>query len=199
MDKNLIKKAQAVGLMKPNKILLPDWKKQAVTLCKNEYPTIAELVVGNNMDAMCTRYKDVDRKSLIAKNTFVLSDLKHMYSNDAPEMLIQACLMYLNRVMNLKDESKLNDAQIRILGRQLYNLLQGITIGELWLFFDQLIGGVFGKFYGNIDPMDLNNWARDYMNERGKIIISDDELMIKIRDRNWKHDDKLRSIENGKD
>lgn len=134
---------------------------------------------------MSEQYKSIDRRSLISKNTFNLRDLKVIYSDNTPCLLIETYLAYLNHHLNFKDEYKLHEAQIKNLGRQLLIILGEITMGELWLFFEQIFNSHFDNFYGNIDPMKITSWARQYMSERGDVILKDHELNRFLRDRNW--------------
>ncbi|MBR8535433.1 hypothetical protein KDU71_07660 [Carboxylicivirga sediminis] len=169
---------------------LPDWKKKTASVVKQQFPTASTFVAGCNFEAMTKQYSHAPRKKLIATNTFSLRDLKVLYTEKTPAVLIESYLVYLNLHLNFKDEFKLSNSQIENLGRQLLTILGDITMGELWLFFDQVFTGYFDKFFGNIDPMTITRWARQYMSERGDVIMKDKALYQFIRDRNFKEDDK---------
>ncbi len=154
------------------------------------FPSASGFITGCNFERMTEQYKKVDRRILIGKNTFTLRDLGVIYTENTPGLLIESYLLYLNHQMNFKDDHKLNESQIKNLGRQLLTILGDITMGELWLFFDQVFTGHFDQFYGNVEPMKIPIWARQYMSKRGDIIQKDFELSRHIRDRNWNRDNQ---------
>lgn len=149
------------------------------------------LVTNLNLEMLAKVFENYERKSLIANKTFTVRDLKVIYSEETPCLLIESYLNYLNAYLNLKDDSKLNAMQIRNIARQLGNILGNVTLGELWYFFNQIMSGHFGEFYGNIDPVKIAVWARQYMNERGAIITKDQNLRRHIEARNYKANSKL--------
>ena len=142
------------------------------------------------MEAMTERYSGTSRKKMILKDTFNISDLKYIYSEKTPTMLIEAYLIHLNVYSNFKEEKKMNEFQIRTCARQLFKTMAGVTLAELWLFFDRIMSGYFGVFYNNIDPVCINKWAKDYMLERGMMMLRDQDIRKCLDDRMFNKKDK---------
>lgn len=72
---------------------------------------------------------------------------------------------------------KLTEMQLRELAsvmRQQYSFLK---VTEFMVFFQQFKAGVFGRFYGSVDPMVITEAVRTFMAHRGAIIAKREEAL----------------------
>lgn len=105
-----------------------------------------------------------------------LKEINELYCDETAENIIGAALIYVNKLLNLKDEHKISDEQAQFFSQLIFQTCKVLTLPELGHMFARFLSGQYGKFYGQIDPMDLSRWCREYMKSRSEIILKDKEL-----------------------
>lgn len=105
-----------------------------------------------------------------------LREIDELYCEGTACDIIAAALVYANTMLNLKDENKISDAQAQFFSELIFDACKALTLPELGLMFAKILGGQYGKFYGQIDPMELTRWCREFMKSRSEIILKDREL-----------------------
>lgn len=105
-----------------------------------------------------------------------LKEIDELYCEGTAEDIISAALIMANTMLNLKDESKISNMQAQFFSGLILDICKALTLPELGLMFTKILSGQYGKFYGQIDPMELSRWCREFMKSRSEIILKDREL-----------------------
>lgn len=105
-----------------------------------------------------------------------LKEIDELYCEGTAEDIISAALVMANTMLNLKDEHKISDIQSQFFSSMIFDICKTLTLPELGLMFSKILGGQYGKFYGQIDPMELTRWCREFMRSRSELILKHKEL-----------------------
>lgn len=139
-----------------------------------------------NFPYLVSKYSKVPQKDLICSNALKLHELEYVYDEQTLDSLIGSYIYNFQKLLNIKDENKLDAYQTKILIITVKNRCRGITFIELAMMFNRFLSGEFGHFYGQIDIMLMGEWIRQFMYKRGEIILDNQEIrsFILKRDQN---------------
>ena len=116
-----------------------------------------------------------------------LHEIEFEYGAETLQTIIGAYLLNFQKLLNIKEENKLDSYQISVLTMDIMSRCRGLTYAELAMMFKRFLSGEFGHFYGQIDMMVIGEWIREFMSKRGEIICQDNEVrkFILKRDQNY--------------
>lgn len=120
--------------------------------------------------------RDVSQKKLIISRSIRLSEIDKAYGTGASKALVVAYLINLCELTNFKEDAKLSELQMSSCADAILNRCRGITIPELALMFVKFSSCHYGRFYGQMDIMSIDEWTKSYMFERGETICNIPEL-----------------------
>jgi hypothetical protein len=95
-----------------------------------------------------------------------LNELKKIYSEETPHLLIETWLIQLTLFFDLP----LHSDRVSELAWLIYDDMHFLNIAEMTLLFTRIKKGYYGKFYNRIDPSEILSWCRDYRRERGNYV-----------------------------
>jgi hypothetical protein len=144
--------------------------------------TSDEYLMKCNLPALLSM-KELSLHSAIVRDSLPLSKIKEVYSEAIPILLIKGWLLSFQDLSNIKDDSKLNANQINIFSSIIYDKLKGLNVYEIAVFFKMVISGQYGEFFGNIDIMKISTWLNSFLEYRGRVIMDNEDIYIKLRDR----------------
>lgn len=131
------------------------------------YPSDKDFIVGLNHTSLEQKYAKI-RTVADAYNTgyLKLNELKSIYSEETPQLLIESWLVQLVLFFDLP----LNKDRVRELAWLIYDDMHFLNIAEMALLFTRIKKGYYGKFFGRIDPSEILSWCREYRKERGNYV-----------------------------
>lgn len=131
------------------------------------FPTQRDLVVNMNHSMLEKKYSHIKTVNSAYDSGYVkLSEIKEIYSQEAPVMLIESWIMQLALFLDLP----VNKDQIRELAWLIYDDNNFLNVAELTLLFTKIKKGFYGQFFGRIDPSEILRWCREYRRERGMYV-----------------------------
>ena len=116
------------------------------------------------------------QRDMIAADNPNLIEINAVYGIGSAESIIEAALIQTNIMLNLRDESKISESQAEYYSEVIFKACKILSLPELGDMFNNILAGKYGKFYGNVDPMELTRWCREYMRSRSEIILKDKQL-----------------------
>jgi len=142
---------------------LTDRQKAVLKSC----PTPKDLLVTLNHQALEKKYVAI-RTVADAYNTgyLKLNELKKIYSEETPHLLIETWLIQLALFFDIP----LEEGRVRELAWLIYDDMHFLNIAEMTLLFTRIKKGYYGKFYNRIDPSEILSWCREYRRERGMYV-----------------------------
>lgn len=130
-------------------------------------PTPKDLLAKFNHESLERKYEKIHTVGdAYETGYFKLNELKKIYSDGTPHLLIETWLIQLTLFFDLP----LNKDQIRELAFLIYDDMHFLNIAEMTLLFTRIKKGYYGKFFGRIDPSEILSWCREYRRERGQYV-----------------------------
>ena len=116
-----------------------------------------------------------------------LHEIEYVYGSETLETIIGAYLVNFQKLLNVKEENKLDSYQIDVLTMDIITKCRGLTYAELAMMFKRFLSGEFGHFYGQIDIMVIGEWIDLFMKKRGEKICDNPDVrrFILKRDQNY--------------
>lgn len=131
------------------------------------FPTQKDFVVHMNHVALEKKYNRIKTvEDAFDSNYIKLSELKIVYTEEAPLMLIESWIMQLALFLVLPVEKE----QVREIAWLIYDDNHFLNMAEMTLLFTRIKKGHYGQFFGRIDPAEILRWCRDYRRERGHYV-----------------------------
>ncbi len=96
-----------------------------------------------------------------------LSTLKAGYGANAPAMWLIPQLFNLSEYCGCRD--KLQESQLKDCANVIAMDFHFLKVSELMLFFHRFKSGVYGRFYGSIDPLIITTSLRTFLGERAAV------------------------------
>ena len=127
-----------------------------------KYPTFEDFAKVFNPSLQFKVAENVEYS--IKANTPTIRQLKATYSIDQLKLWLSAQLENLNQYTGVK--SKMSGEQMEMLAEVMLTNNQYLKSAEILLFFHKLKSGHFGKFYGNVDPMEIVSFMNDFLKWR---------------------------------
>ena len=97
-------------------------------------------------------------------NTPTLHDVRKVYGSEITESWLDIQLTDLVKFAGVKKENA--GVLIRPLAQVLASNYGFLKVSELMLFFQQFKGGMYGRFYGQFDPMVVTEGLHDFLEYR---------------------------------
>lgn len=125
-------------------------------------------------DSILKSFSDVRTiKQAVRLKHIIMYEVSMIYSK---EFSIDYISIYVMRLQSyLGFESKLSEDQIQEISILLYDNLFGVSVIDVFLFFKLVKTGVYGLFYGRIDPMLLVKWSGEFCSDRRREIYKKNE------------------------
>lgn len=102
-----------------------------------------------------------------------LSEVTRMYGVATAEAWLEIQLRDLSEYSGAKE--KLRIEQLAESARIIYASRFWLKLSEVMLFFSQMKGGRYGKFYGAVDPMMISSALREFDRYRSGVIEAADQ------------------------
>ena len=152
-----------------------------------KYPSSNEFLQATAYSKLVKAVVNIPEKELICSTSPKLHEIEYAYGTETIESLIGAYILNFQKLLNIKEENKLDSYQISMLTLDILSRCRGLTYLELVMMFKRFLSGEFGHFYGQIDIMVLGQWMREFMKKRGEIICTNPEVkrFILERDQNY--------------
>lgn len=156
-------------LPKPCKEVLPAPVTKRSLELKNAFPEVKKFHEAFNFDNCLKRYQDYNTtERALTSGKIKLNEIALTYNRQAPISLIEFWLINLASYLGLEP----SDQQIREIAIYLYEDNSFFNITELTLFFKKLKKGNYGEFYGRFDGTKILTAAKEYREQRGKLLSS---------------------------
>ena len=178
---------------------LKEWRKSTLEKLVSAYPTSSGLMAVTNFDNVFNHIKNKTEKEIMLSNKPLLHEIEKVYGNETVIQILTGYIYKFQTLLNIKDEYKLNDAQMSMCANNAITHLRGLTISEIASMFKRFLSGEFGHFYGNIDIMTLGEWVIEFKRKRGDLILKDKEIrnFLVLRDQNY-DENKIKWLEDAK-
>ena len=120
-----------------------------------------------NLDSCLNRYSEfkTQEEALKSKKIKILS-LTKCYGEDLILTWMKAWLISLSSYMDFQ----ITPQQVNITSRNLVEELYMLNLSEITLFFNRIIKGKYGEFYGKFNGQTILRSALEYRSQRGKIL-----------------------------
>ena len=105
-------------------------------------------------------------KSALVSNTIKVRELAACYDDETVQLWMEAWLVNLSQHMDFQ----ISESQSKETAYGLVEVLYMLNLAEITLFFRKLHNGQYGRFYGKFDMQTILIAAREYREERGKIL-----------------------------
>lgn len=103
----------------------------------------------------------------------VLAEIRAAYGQEKAWLCVYSHIVAINE---FSKKAKMDDYQKRVLARLFVKRFYYFNLAEVNLFFERLESGVYGKFYGAIDPIDIMEKAGTFEQERNREIDRQENL-----------------------
>ena len=101
-------------------------------------------------------------------DSITLATFTKAYSKDSCIALIELWLFELNDFVGVN--GKMNSSQINQLAQLIYSEAYSLNFAEFGLFFKRVKMGLYGEFFGVVDPMKIMTFLEQFLVERSKSI-----------------------------
>lgn len=93
-----------------------------------------------------------------------MKQLELVYGNDAAESWLEIQLQDLSEFAGCKD--KLTTRQLEQTAKMICANYGWLNAAEIQLFFARFKAGMYGKFYGVVDPLKIMDAVKDFLKQR---------------------------------
>lgn len=108
------------------------------------------------------------QKAALFNNTIKIRELADCYDDETVQLWIEAWLYSLAMHMDFE----LSDSQAKETAQNLLEEIFMLNLTEITLFFRKLRNGYYGVFYNKFNMQTIMIAAREYRDERGKVVSS---------------------------
>ena len=130
------------------------------TLTQKQNLTLATKILKDFAPNLCAKFATEALERCFSAKTYTLTQLR-LNCAGLQNSWLSAQITYLN---SISGATQMTEMQMTMLASNISQTYGYLKITELMVFFFQLAGGKYGKFYGAVDPMqimvDLNEFLK---------------------------------------
>ena len=130
------------------------------TLTQKQNLTLATKILKDFAPNLCAKFATEALERCFSAKTYTLTQLR-LNCAGLQNSWLSAQITYLN---SISGATQMTEMQMMMLASNISQTYGYLKITELMVFFFQLAGGKYGKFYGAVDPMqimvDLNEFLK---------------------------------------
>ncbi len=134
------------------------------TAIRKKYPDVCQFMARFTPDLQA----DLDEDTAIVGRYPLLADFRMCYGKGAAESWLMIQLNDLSEYSGVR--LKLTTMQLEETARTILREYHYLKVTEIMLFLRKCKCGVYGKFYGSVDPMVITSALRKFVAERGRAI-----------------------------
>ena len=121
------------------------------TLAQKQNLTLATKILKDFAPNLCAKFATEALERCFSAKTYTLTQLR-LNCAGLQNSWLSAQITYLN---SISGATQMTEMQMTMLASNISQTYGYLKITELMVFFFQLAGGKYGKFYGAVDPMQI--------------------------------------------
>ena len=132
------------------------------TLAQKQNLTLATKILKDFAPNLCAKFATEALERCFSAKTYTLTQLR-LNCAGLQNSWLSAQITYLN---SISGATQMTEMQMMMLVSNISQTYGYLKITELMVFFFQLAGGKYGKFYGAVDPMQIMVDLNEFMKYR---------------------------------
>ena len=136
------------------------------TLTQKQNLTLATKILKDFAPNLCAKFANEALERCFSAKTYTLTQLR-LNCAGLQNSWLSAQITYLNSVSGA---TQMTEMQMMMLVSNISQTYGYLKITELMVFFFQLAGGKYGKFYGAVDPMQIMVDLNEFMKYRSVML-----------------------------
>ena len=136
------------------------------TPTKKQNLTLATKILKDFAPNLCAKFATEALERCFSAKTYTLTQLR-LNCDGLQNSWLSAQITYLN---SISGATQMTEMQMMMLASNISQAYGYLEITELMVFFFQLAGGKYGKFYGAVDPMQIMVDLNEFMKYRSVML-----------------------------
>ena len=136
------------------------------TLEQKQNLTLATKILKDFAPNLCAKFANEALERCFSAKTYTLTQLR-LNCAGLQNSWLSAQITYLN---SISGATQMTEMQMMMLASNISQTYGYLKITELMVFFFQLAGGKYGKFYGAVDPMQIMVDLNEFMKYRSVML-----------------------------
>ena len=136
------------------------------TLAQKQNLTLATKILKDFAPNLCAKFATEALERCFSAKTYTLTQLR-LNCAGLQNSWLSAQITYLN---SISGATQMTEMQMMMLASNISQTYGYLKITELMVFFFQLAGGKYGKFYGAVDPMQIMVDLNEFMKYRSVML-----------------------------
>ena len=136
------------------------------TLAQKQNLTLATKILKDFAPNLCAKFATEALERCFSAKTYTLTQLR-LNCAGLQNSWLSAQITYLN---SISGATQMTEMQMTMLASNISQTYGYLKITELMVFFFQLAGGKYGKFYGAVDPMQIMVNLNEFMKYRSVML-----------------------------
>ena len=136
------------------------------TLAQKQNLTLATKILKDFAPNLCAKFATEALERCFSAKTYTLTQLR-LNCAGLQNSWLSAQITYLN---SISGATQMTEMQMTMLASNISQTYGYLKITELMVFFFQLAGGKYGKFYGAVDPMQIMVDLNEFMKYRSVML-----------------------------
>ena len=136
------------------------------TLTQKQNLTLATKILKDFAPNLCAKFATEALERCFSAKTYTLTQLR-LNCAGLQNSWLSAQITYLN---SISGATQMTEMQMTMLASNISQTYGYLKITELMVFFFQLAGGKYGKFYGAVDPMQIMVDLNEFMKYRSVML-----------------------------
>ena len=136
------------------------------TLAQKQNLTLATKILKDFAPNLCAKFANEALERCFSAKTYTLTQLR-LDCAGLQNSWLSAQITYLN---SISGATQMTEMQMMMLVSNISQTYGYLKITELMVFFFQLAGGKYGKFYGAVDPMQIMVDLNEFMKYRSVML-----------------------------
>ena len=128
--------------------------------------TLATKILKDFAPNLCAKFATEALERCFSAKTYTLTQLR-LNCDGLQNSWLSAQITYLN---SISGATQMTEMQMMMLASNISQTYGYLKITELMVFFFQLAGGKYGKFYGAVDPMQIMVDLNEFMKYRSVML-----------------------------
>lgn len=135
-----------------------------VVALKEQYPDAKQLLTDYSPDKVMKTMCVTDLRRIYEGSSPTLRTIREAYGLTEATSWVEIQLLALSRFANVSEG--LTDENVRILSHLILGKYDYLRMSEFMYFIGRVMMGMYGYFYGSVDPMRIMSFLNQFMSER---------------------------------
>lgn len=131
---------------------------------KEQYPDAKQLLTDYSPDKVMKTMCVTDLRRIYEGSSPTLRTIREAYGLTEATSWVEIQLLALSRFANVSEG--LTDENVRILSHLILGKYDYLRMSEFMYFIGRVMMGMYGYFYGSVDPMRIMSFLNQFMSER---------------------------------